>query len=222
MDLSIINMEKYIWLDVNMTSFQLVDFKSDQIKGLVKEWMLDEFKGLISPLENEKTFRLNSALIYDSLLLIANTVKRLNENMIHLEALTSINGNCDTSSSSSWNYGPLFMNELKKAFFSGSTGPFYLNELGQRDTFRLKVVSLNKNGLENVGSWDTRRGLTVESFIGYQKFNIDLSQVNRTLHFRVAVVLVITKKPLIKFNRFLVVSCLFPLDDMSPLSLPSG
>ena len=50
-------MEKYIWLDVNMTSFQLVDFKSDSIKTMVKEWMINEFKGLASPLENEKTFR---------------------------------------------------------------------------------------------------------------------------------------------------------------------
>jgi hypothetical protein len=57
MDLAIINMEKYIWLDSNMTAFQLVDPSSDLIKDMVKEWMLNEFKGFKSPLENEKTFR---------------------------------------------------------------------------------------------------------------------------------------------------------------------
>lgn len=50
-------MEKYIWLDSNMTAFQLVDPSSDLIKDMVKEWMLNEFKGFKSPLENEKTFR---------------------------------------------------------------------------------------------------------------------------------------------------------------------
>ena len=57
-------MDKYIWLDVNMTSFQLVDFKSDQIKVMVKEWMLNEFKGLTSPLENEKSFRVCGCYLY--------------------------------------------------------------------------------------------------------------------------------------------------------------
>jgi hypothetical protein len=50
-------MEKYTWLDANMTAFQLVDPSSSAIKHLVREWMLDEFKGVKSPLENEKTFR---------------------------------------------------------------------------------------------------------------------------------------------------------------------
>lgn len=40
-----------------MTAFQLVNPSSDLIKGMVKEWMLNEFKGFKSPLENEKTFR---------------------------------------------------------------------------------------------------------------------------------------------------------------------
>ena len=190
-------MERYIWLDVNMTSFQLVDFKSDQIKSLVKDWMLDEFKGLSSPLENEKSFRLQNALIYDTLILIANAVKRLNDNMIRLEATNSIL-NCDSSYSkvlSSWHYGSMFMNELKKSFFSGTTGPFYLNELdGRRDTFRLKLITLNKHGLENVGMWDTRRSLTVDTFIGYQKLNYVKpsahTSINKKEHLMVAVVLV--------------------------------
>lgn len=50
-------MEKYIWLDVNLTAYQLVDPRSDLMKSMVKDWMVNEFKGLSSPLENEKTFR---------------------------------------------------------------------------------------------------------------------------------------------------------------------
>ena len=177
-----------------MTSFQLVDFKSDQIKALVKEWMLDEFKGLTSPLENEKSFRLQSALIHDSIFLIANTIKKLNENVIRL---TTTQTNCNITHFTSWNYGLMFINELKKSYFSGSTGPFYINEHGHRETFRLKVVSLNKNGLENVGIWDTRRGLSLESTIGFQKlFSYETSSSNATNHLMVAVVLV---KILFKF-----------------------
>lgn len=56
-DLSIINMEKYMWLDVNLTSFQIVNPNSLLVKNMVKDWMVNEFKGLNSPLENEKTFR---------------------------------------------------------------------------------------------------------------------------------------------------------------------
>ena len=52
-------MEKFTWLDVNITAFQLVDHRTDLVKTMVKDWMLNEFKGLKSPLENEKTFRVN-------------------------------------------------------------------------------------------------------------------------------------------------------------------
>jgi len=171
-----------------MTAFQLVDFKSDQIKALVKEWMLDEFKGLISPLENEKTCRLQSALVYDSIFLIANTLKKLNDNVLRL---TGASINCNATQVNSRAVGSLFMKELKKSYFSGATGPFYINERGQRETFRLRVISLNKNGLENVGMWDTRRGLSIETFIGFQKsFSYETPSSNSSNHLMVAVVLV--------------------------------
>lgn len=51
-----INMEKYVWLDVNFTSFELIDSKSEPLRSMVKEWMINEFKGKPSPLVNEKTF----------------------------------------------------------------------------------------------------------------------------------------------------------------------
>ena len=175
-----------------MTAFQLVDFKSDQIKALVKEWMLDEFRGLDSPLENEKSFRLQSALIHDSIFLIANTIKKLTDNVIRL---TSPQMNCNISHFASWNFGSMFINELKNSYFSGSSGPFHINEHGNRDSFRLKVISLNKNGLENVGIWDTRRGLSMESFIGFQQSSsFETFVSNVTNHLKVAVVLVITKR----------------------------
>ena len=150
--------------------------------------MLDEFKGLISPLENEKTCRLQSALVYDSIFLIANTLKKLNDNVLRL---TSASVNCNTTQVNSRAFGSLFMRELKKSYFSGATGPFYINERGQRETFRLRVISLNKNGLENVGMWDTRRGLSIETFVGFQKsFTHETSSSNTSNHLMVAVVLV--------------------------------
>ena len=65
LDLGALNMEKYIWLDTNITAFQLVDTSSPEIKFLVREWMLEEFKGFKSPLENEKTFRVESNVPYN-------------------------------------------------------------------------------------------------------------------------------------------------------------
>lgn len=52
-------MEKYIWLDVNLTAFQMVDPRTSLMKEMVRDWMLIEFKGQASPLENEKTFRVS-------------------------------------------------------------------------------------------------------------------------------------------------------------------
>jgi hypothetical protein len=73
-------MEKYVWLDVNMSSYELVDSSSSMLKKMRKEWMLDEFKGGKSPLENEKTFRTVSAVIHDSIILIGCAIMRsLNE-----------------------------------------------------------------------------------------------------------------------------------------------
>jgi hypothetical protein len=50
-------MRKFVWSDIKLMSFQVVDSQNQFIKDLVKEWMLIEFKGSKSPLENEKTFR---------------------------------------------------------------------------------------------------------------------------------------------------------------------
>jgi hypothetical protein len=61
LDLDIIDMRAYAWLDANISSFQYVDTSSYLTINLVKEWMFDEFKGNKSPLENEKTFRVNYA-----------------------------------------------------------------------------------------------------------------------------------------------------------------
>ena len=57
LDLDILNMRKFVWSDIKLMSFQVVDSQNQFIKDLVKEWMLIEFKGSKSPLENEKTFR---------------------------------------------------------------------------------------------------------------------------------------------------------------------
>ena len=76
--------------------------------------------------------------------------------------------------------------------FSGSTGQFLLDENGQRNVFRLKVVSLNRNGLENVGKWDTKRGLSIDTHIGFSNINHvveTLPSLNYS-HLTVAVVLV--------------------------------
>lgn len=51
-----INMEKFVWLDVNFTSFELIDTRSELLRSMVKEWMINEFKGKSSPLINDRTF----------------------------------------------------------------------------------------------------------------------------------------------------------------------
>jgi len=63
LDLDILNMRKFLWSDIKLMGYQIVNSQNQFIKDLVKEWMLIEFKGSRSPLENEKTFRVIHYLI---------------------------------------------------------------------------------------------------------------------------------------------------------------
>ncbi|RNA18160.1 Glutamate receptor kainate 2 [Brachionus plicatilis] len=171
-------MEKYVWLDVNFTSFEIIDSKSELLRSMVKEWMLNEFKGKPSPLVNEKTFSAKNGLIFDSVLIVAETLSHI------------LNFKKDVDH---------FFEELKLTRLYGSTGYIDFDKKGLRKYSELHLISLNRNGLEKVGVWSPEFRLNVTKRIGFEPLirNDDFNEQKR--HLRIAVVNCISFQTMVFF-----------------------
>ncbi|XP_023319330.1 glutamate receptor ionotropic, kainate 1-like [Trichogramma pretiosum] len=137
-------------------------FDTPRLLKLVKEvGKLDEFCEYVTGFADSLPIfrkvlleRTETALIYDAVHLFAMALHVLDTSQqIDVKPLS-----CD--STDTWDHGYSLINYMKNVEMTGLTGTIKFDNQGFRSDFTLEIMELNtKNGLEEIGSWNSSFGI---------------------------------------------------------------
>ncbi|XP_049528884.1 glutamate receptor ionotropic, kainate 2-like [Dermacentor silvarum] len=106
-----------------------------------------------------KQLRTDAALTQDALNILVRAIQSLAKaRTLDTPPKVSCRAN---SAPSNWAHSDMLIDAVKKARFSGLTGPIWLDATGHRRNVSLYVVQLKRVGLTSVGTWSASSGLNI-------------------------------------------------------------
>ncbi|KAM7360866.1 glutamate ionotropic receptor kainate isoform 2-T4 [Cochliomyia hominivorax] len=148
LDFQTIDLSPYQHADANITSIRLVSPEDEKVFEVSKILYESEepYQNFSCPLT------VNMALLYDGVQLLAETFKH-----VMFEAVSL---NCNDVSS--WDKGYTLVNYMKSLNMAGLTGEIKFDYKGLRTDFELEIIELTVSGVQKVGIWNTKDGISFD------------------------------------------------------------
>ncbi|XP_065092480.1 glutamate receptor ionotropic, kainate 2 isoform X2 [Ochlerotatus camptorhynchus] len=158
MDLHTIELEPYQYSGTNITGIRLLDPEEDKIHQVTEFLNASQISKTLELKEglNPATMRVETALMYDAVLLFAEALRHL----IGIDPphpLETMSLKCDDDDT--WNNGYSIINYMKTSTIHGLTRWVKFDHEGHRTDFLLDIVELGPAGLEKIGVWNSTEGL---------------------------------------------------------------
>ncbi|XP_055610691.1 glutamate receptor ionotropic, kainate 2 isoform X2 [Uranotaenia lowii] len=190
MDLHTIDLEPYQYSGTNITGIRLVDPEEEKIHQVTEFLNTSQIAKTLELKEglNPATMRVETALMYDAVLLFAEALKHL----IGIDPphpLEPIPLKCEDDVT--WKNGYSIINYMKTSTVHGLTRTVKFDHEGHRSDFLLDIVELGPAGLEKVGVWNSTEGLNFTR----KKEHTILSPDDGTLQNRTFIVLTAISPP---------------------------
>lgn len=171
LDMHTIDLEPFQYSGTNITGFRIVspdDSLVKQVTDTFKELYLkknfareepeepisspEDYNDEIPPGLTAEKLQLNTALIYDAVTLMAQT-------MTHHSGIRSEGVYCDNRESTFVNGISIFNTMKTLPPFKGLSGDIQFDQLGNRENFQVEILELASEGLKTVGTWNSSKGL---------------------------------------------------------------
>ncbi|XP_049301470.1 glutamate receptor ionotropic, kainate 2-like isoform X3 [Anopheles funestus] len=158
LDLHTIDLEPYQYSGTNITGVRLIDPEEDKIKQVAEFLNASQIAKTLELHDglNPAKMRVETALMYDAVLLFAEALKHLigSEPPRLLEPIAL---KCDDPTT--WKNGYSVINYMKSSTIHGLTRCIKFDHQGHRSDFLLDIIELGPAGLEKVGVWNSTEGL---------------------------------------------------------------
>ncbi|XP_058127389.1 glutamate receptor ionotropic, kainate 2-like [Anopheles ziemanni] len=158
LDLHTIDLEPYQYSGTNITGIRLIDPEEEKIKQVTEFLNASQIAKKLSLTDglNPAKMRVETALMYDAVLLYAEALKHLiGSDPAHL--LEPLELKCDETTT--WKNGYSIINYMKSSTIHGLTRSIKFDHQGHRSDFLLDIIELGPAGLEKVGVWNSTEGL---------------------------------------------------------------
>ncbi|XP_058444442.1 glutamate receptor ionotropic, kainate 2 isoform X2 [Malaya genurostris] len=158
LDLHTIDLEPYQYSGTNITGVRMVDPDEDKIRQITDFLNASQISRTLELNEglNPATMRIETALMYDAVLLFAEALRYLigTDPPHPLEAIPL---KCEDDVT--WKSGYSVINYMKTSNIYGLTRALKFDHEGRRSDFLLDIVELGPAGLEKVAVWNSTEGL---------------------------------------------------------------
>uniref|UniRef100_A0A182PQM6 Uncharacterized protein n=1 Tax=Anopheles epiroticus TaxID=199890 RepID=A0A182PQM6_9DIPT len=158
LDLHTIDLEPYQYSGTNITGVRLIDPEEEKIKQVADFLNASQIAKTLELHDglNPAKMRVETALMYDAVLLFAEALKHLigSEPPRLLEPIAL---KCDEPTT--WRNGYSVINYMKSSTIHGLTRSIKFDHQGHRSDFLLDLIELGPAGLEKVGVWNSTEGL---------------------------------------------------------------
>ncbi|XP_055535887.1 glutamate receptor ionotropic, kainate 2-like isoform X2 [Wyeomyia smithii] len=157
-DLHTIDLEPYQYSGTNITGIRMVDPEEEKIHQVTEFLNASQISRTLELNDglNPATMRVDTALMYDAVLLFAEALRHLiGTDPPH--PLEPIPLKCDDENT--WKSGYSVLNYMKTSTVHGLTRAIKFDHEGRRSDFLLDIVELGPAGLEKVGVWNSSEGL---------------------------------------------------------------
>lgn len=190
LDLHMVELEDFRHGGTNITAFRLVNPTSDLVQQTVRDWIQGEtllnraipFKG--------KSIQTETAMVYDAVLLFAKALSHLDaEQDVQPEPLS-----CEGDSF--WQQGSSLVDQLKQTEMEGLSGRIQFDSQGFRSNFQLDIIELRKEGLIQVGSWESLTGANFS-----RNYTEQVTEVVESLHNKTVIVSTILNDPFLMLRE---------------------
>ncbi|XP_058885678.1 glutamate receptor ionotropic, kainate 1 isoform X1 [Acipenser ruthenus] len=190
LDLFALDLEPYRYSGVNITGFRLLNIDNAHVASVVEKWSMERLQAPPKPETGllDGIMTTEAALMYDAVYMVAVASQRSSQ-------MTVSSLQCHRHKP--WRFGPRFMNLFKEAQWHGLTGHITINKSdGLRKDFDLDIISLNEEGMEKIGIWNSNGGLNLTDSNKEKTTNITDSMANRTL-----IVTTILEDPYVMYKK---------------------
>lgn len=185
LDVHTVDLEDFMFGKTKITSLQITDSSKESVKRMMQKLASStpssaeignnrHSQALISSEDNKlakfSELYAESALIYDAIQLLAQSIKELDGGQsIRAQSLS-----CSSQVDTTWRYGSSIINYMRSATMDGLTGPIAFDMSGKRSNVVLNIMCLNDEGLHQIGTWNeiANVSLQIEPNI-FSKFYID-------------------------------------------------
>ncbi|XP_062537416.1 glutamate receptor ionotropic, kainate 2 isoform X3 [Armigeres subalbatus] len=160
LDLHTIELEPYQYSGTNITGVRMVDPEEEKIHQVTEFLNASQISKTLELNEglNPATMRVETALMYDAVLVFAEALRHLiGIDPPHL--LETMPLKCDEDDT--WHSGYSIINYMKSSTVHGLTRGVKFDHEGHRSDFLLDIVELGPAGLEKVGVWNSTEGLNI-------------------------------------------------------------
>ncbi|KAK1168091.1 hypothetical protein AOXY_G10947 [Acipenser oxyrinchus oxyrinchus] len=190
LDLFALDLEPYRYSGVNITGFRLLNIDNAHVASVVEKWSMERLQAPPKPETGllDGIMTTEAALMYDAVYMVAVASQRSSQ-------MTVSSLQCHRHKP--WRFGPRFMKLFKEAQWHGLTGHITINKSdGLRKDFDLDIISLNEEGMEKIGIWNSNGGLNLTDSNKEKTTNITDSMANRTL-----IVTTILEDPYVMYKK---------------------
>ncbi|XP_037087070.1 glutamate receptor 1-like [Pollicipes pollicipes] len=161
---------------INITGFRLVDPERPLVKALLRLWQSNA--GL------DKLLSAQTALMYDSLLVITEALRQLWPELASSVGMVQgrvFNCSQDFSNVTGYEHGGMIMKQLRKTKIEGITGNISFSDDGKRENYRLDVVEMSVNSRPvKMGVWSDLYGFDAVEF-GPRRVQQGVRKKNNTI-----------------------------------------
>ncbi|KAF4521436.1 hypothetical protein B566_EDAN010593 [Ephemera danica] len=193
LDLHIVDLDEFKYGGTNITAFRLVDPERAEVQKVMRDWAYGDTRygrkpeGAQAPArikENTTYVKTETALMYDAVHLFAKALHDLDSSQrIDIKPLSC--DNVDT-----WPHGYSLINYMKVVEMRGLTGVIKFDNQGFRSSFVLDIVELGREGLKQIGTWNSTQGVNFT-----RTFGEAYTQIVESLHNKTLVVTTILSSP---------------------------
>ncbi|XP_041127511.1 glutamate receptor ionotropic, kainate 1 [Polyodon spathula] len=190
LDLFALDLEPYRYSGVNITGFRLLNIDNAHVASVVDKWSMERLQAPPKPETGllDGIMTTEAALMYDAVYMVAMASQRSSQ-------MTVSSLQCHRHKP--WRFGPRFMNLFREAQWDGLTGHITINKSdGLRKDFDLEIISLNEEGMEKIGIWNSNGGLNLTDSNKEKTANVTDSMANRTL-----IVTTILEDPYVMYKK---------------------
>ncbi|XP_033212072.1 glutamate receptor ionotropic, kainate 2 isoform X2 [Belonocnema kinseyi] len=173
LDLHLVDLEEFKHGGTNITAFRLVD--PEKTQKVVLDWIYGEQRYDRKLDLGQSKNKTETALMYDAVYLFAKALHVLDSSQqIDIKPLS-----CEATIT--WDHGYSLINYMKVVEMTGLSGIIKFDHQGFRSDFVLDIIELNtKEGLKNIGTWNSTKGVNFTRSFGDVYTEIVESLQNKT------------------------------------------
>ncbi|KAH9425801.1 Glutamate receptor ionotropic, kainate 1, partial [Dermatophagoides pteronyssinus] len=198
-DLEIFDLEDFMYNEVNITAYRIVDYSNPMIRSMLKE-MSKYYPDIARQLLHQNhLIKASSAMMFDSVYAFARGLNQFFKSVHNLaelhsssatatltnqrqsssssSSITMLNSFASCSNETAWNNGLTLYNYIDSLSFHGMTGPVMFKE-GIRHNMRMELLKLRNFRLEKVGEFFYSTSLlnitNMDAFLTSKQRNVTL------------------------------------------------